>query len=79
MVVYLNGFRRCFFADPIMGTLMKDPVKLQTSGHIMDRSVIQRIILDTQADPFNRVPLTVEQLEPGWYLDLEWVAIIPGG
>lgn len=33
------------FLDPIMGTLMKDPVKLPTSGNIVDRAIISRHIL----------------------------------
>ncbi|MDC0510893.1 hypothetical protein OAN61_00645 [bacterium] len=35
-----------------------DPVKLP-SGHVMDRPVIQRIILDSGINPINRDPLTV--------------------
>ena len=33
------------FLDPIMGTLMKDPVLLPTSGNIVDRAIISRHIL----------------------------------
>jgi hypothetical protein len=33
------------FLDPILGTLMTDPVRLPTSNKIMDRSVIARHIL----------------------------------
>ena len=33
------------FLDPIMGTLMRDPVLLPTSGNIMDRQTIARHIL----------------------------------
>ena len=33
------------FLDPIMGTLMHDPVRLPTSGNILDRQVISRHIL----------------------------------
>ena len=33
------------FLDPILGTLMTDPVHLPTSNTIMDRSVIARHIL----------------------------------
>lgn len=33
------------FLDPIMGTLMKDPVRLPTSGQIVDRPVIARHFL----------------------------------
>ncbi|XP_053392708.1 ubiquitin conjugation factor E4 A-like isoform X2 [Mercenaria mercenaria] len=52
------------FTDPIMGTLMKDPVKLPTSGNIVDRAIISRHILSDQMDPFNRQPLTLDMVEP---------------
>lgn len=31
----------------------------------MDRSVIARHLLNSQTDPFNRQPLTEEELQPG--------------
>ena len=34
------------FLDPIMATLMEDPVTLPC-GNVMERSVIQRMLLDT--------------------------------
>ncbi|XP_053392702.1 ubiquitin conjugation factor E4 A-like [Mercenaria mercenaria] len=52
------------FTDPIMGTLMKDPVKLPTSGNIVDRAIISRHILSDQMDPFNRQPLTLDMVVP---------------
>ena len=52
-------------ADPLMQTRMKDPVRLPTSGTIMDRPIILRHLLNTQNDPFNRSPLTESDLEPG--------------
>ncbi|XP_064642091.1 ubiquitin conjugation factor E4 B-like [Lineus longissimus] len=52
------------FKDPVMDTLMADPVLLPTSGKIMDRSNIMRHLLNSQTDPFNRQDLTEEQLEP---------------
>lgn len=51
------------FLDPIMQTLMLDPVKLPTSGKVMDRSVIMRILLTEHLDPFNRAELSPEMLE----------------
>uniref|UniRef100_A0A5S6QIK5 Ubiquitin conjugation factor E4 B n=1 Tax=Trichuris muris TaxID=70415 RepID=A0A5S6QIK5_TRIMR len=51
------------FMDPVMGTLMRDPVKLP-SGSIMDRTVITRHLLNTQTDPFTRQPLNENMLEP---------------
>jgi len=50
------------FRDPLMETLMTDPVMLP-SGIIMDRPIILRHLLNSQTDPFNRQPLTESQLE----------------
>lgn len=50
--------------DPLMCTVMTDPVILP-SGVIMDRSVITKHLLNSSTDPFNRLPLTAEQLVPG--------------
>lgn len=52
------------FLDPLMFTLMKDPVTLPTSGYSMDRSTITQHLLNDQSDPFTRAPLTLEQLKP---------------
>lgn len=52
------------FSDPLMGTLMTDPVMLP-SGHIVDRPVIMRHLLNTPTDPFTRQPLSEEMLQPG--------------
>lgn len=49
------------FRDPLMDTLMTDPVLLP-SGTNMDRKVILRHLLNSQTDPFNRQPLTESQL-----------------
>ncbi|XP_063626129.1 ubiquitin conjugation factor E4 B [Cydia splendana] len=51
------------FRDPLMDTLMTDPVLLP-SGKVMDRSVILRHLLNSSTDPFNRQPLTEDQLRP---------------
>ncbi|XP_056456224.1 ubiquitin conjugation factor E4 B isoform X3 [Gadus chalcogrammus] len=50
------------FKDPLMDTLMSDPVILP-SGNVMDRSVILRHLLNSPTDPFNRQPLTESMLE----------------
>jgi len=50
------------FRDPLMATLMTDPVVLP-SGVVMDRPIILRHLLNSQTDPFNRQPLTESQLE----------------
>ncbi|XP_051518123.1 ubiquitin conjugation factor E4 B-like isoform X5 [Myxocyprinus asiaticus] len=51
------------FKDPLMDTLMTDPVILP-SGNIMDRAIILRHLLNSPTDPFNRQPLTENMLEP---------------
>ena len=51
------------FLDPILSTLMRDPVKLP-SGHSCDRSIITRHLLSDETDPFSRQPLTADQLVP---------------
>lgn len=38
---------------------------LPTSGTIMDRAVITRHLLNSSTDPFNRSPLSMDQLVPG--------------
>ncbi|XP_062871127.1 ubiquitin conjugation factor E4 B isoform X2 [Trichomycterus rosablanca] len=50
------------FKDPLMDTLMTDPVQLP-SGNIMDRSIILRHLLNSPTDPFNRQPLNESMLE----------------
>lgn len=62
------------FLDPLMFTLMEDPVTLP-SGTVMDRQVITRHLESKNTDPFNRQPLTVSQLVPNEELKnkiLEW-------
>ncbi|XP_058062779.1 ubiquitin conjugation factor E4 B [Anopheles bellator] len=51
------------FKDPLMDTLMTDPVVLP-SGTIMDRAIITRHLLNSSTDPFNRQPLTEDMLIP---------------
>ncbi|XP_041712907.1 ubiquitin conjugation factor E4 B isoform X2 [Coregonus clupeaformis] len=50
------------FKDPLMDTLMTDPVILP-SGNIMDRAIILRHLLNSSTDPFNRQPLNESMLE----------------
>lgn len=51
------------FLDPIMSTLMVDPVILPSSRVTVDRSTIARHLLSDQTDPFNRSPLTMDQIK----------------
>uniref|UniRef100_A0A6B2KXF9 RING-type E3 ubiquitin transferase n=1 Tax=Arcella intermedia TaxID=1963864 RepID=A0A6B2KXF9_9EUKA len=65
------------FLDPLLQTLMTDPVKLPTSKVTIDRVTITRHLLSTPQDPFNRAPLTIEQLIPDDALKQEidaWLA-----
>lgn len=57
------------FKDPLMDTLMIDPVLLP-SGTIMDRSIITRHLLNSSTDPFNRQPLTEDMLQSGIILKI---------
>jgi ubiquitin conjugation factor E4 B len=52
-----------FFVDPLMDTLMTDPVLLP-SGVVMDRAVIMRHLLNSNTDPFNRQALSADMLVP---------------
>ena len=51
------------FLDEILSTFMHDPVRLP-SGHVVDRSTITQHLLNDQTDPFNREPMTVEDIQP---------------
>jgi len=52
------------YLDPIMAEIMSDPVLLPTSKNIMDRKVIERQIMSTDEDPFNRQALKKSDLIP---------------
>ncbi len=48
-----------------MYTLMEDPVVLPASRVSIDRSTIRSHLLSDAHDPFNRVPLSIEDVKPG--------------
>ncbi|XP_076245661.1 ubiquitination factor E4A [Calliopsis andreniformis] len=52
------------FLDPIMSTLMTDPVILPSSKITIDRQTIARHLLSDQTDPFNRSFLTMDMVKP---------------
>lgn len=52
------------YVDPFLGTLMKDPVLLKTSGRVIDRQVAIGCIARRGRDPFNDKKLTMAMLEP---------------
>ncbi|XP_037828803.1 uncharacterized protein LOC119616505 isoform X2 [Lucilia sericata] len=65
------------YLDPIMSTLMLDPVILPSSNVTVDRSTIARHLLSDQTDPFNRAPLTMDKVKPNEALKQEiqnWLA-----
>lgn len=51
------------FTDPIVQTLMRDPVVLP-SGNIVDRHSIRQQLLNNPMDPFNRAPMTIDDVKP---------------
>ncbi|KND04737.1 hypothetical protein, variant [Spizellomyces punctatus DAOM BR117] len=63
------------FLDPLLYTLMEDPVILPGSGISIDRSTIKSHLLSDAHDPFNRQPLSIEQVIPNDELKMriqEW-------
>lgn len=52
------------FVDPFLGSLMRDPVLLESSGKICDRVLASQCILRGGKDPFNGNKLTREMLTP---------------
>jgi ubiquitin conjugation factor E4 B len=49
------------FLDPLMATVMLDPVRLP-SGVVVDRVTIVQHLLGERNDPFNRAPLTIDMV-----------------
>lgn len=52
------------FIDPILQTVMNDPVVLPGSGQVVDRETIKRHLLCDGTDPFSRSPLEESMLQP---------------
>ena len=52
------------FLDEMTNELMKDPVMLPNSKMVLDRSTIERLLMEKPVDPYDRTPLTKEQLIP---------------
>ncbi|KAI1000314.1 Ubiquitin conjugation factor [Podosphaera aphanis] len=50
------------FLDPLLASLMKDPVLLPRSQQIIDRSTIRSHLLSDPNDPFIRQPLKIEDV-----------------
>ncbi|CAD6576435.1 MAG: hypothetical protein TREMPRED_001677 [Tremellales sp. Tagirdzhanova-0007] len=65
------------FLDPLLSTLMKDPVILPVSRVVIDRATIRTVLLSKEVDPFNNVPLKFEECIPDIELKARidaWVA-----
>ncbi|CBK24055.2 uncharacterized protein [Blastocystis hominis] len=58
------------FFDEMTGELMDDPVMLPNSKQILNRDTIEKLLLRTQIDPYDRTPLTKEELIPS--RDWKW-------
>jgi ubiquitin conjugation factor E4 B len=52
------------FECTLMGTLMIDPVILPTSNITVDRASIERHLISSETDPFNRQFLSISMLKP---------------
>lgn len=52
------------FEDPLLYSFMEEPVRLATSGIVMDRTSIQQQLLNKKADPFTNQPLEESDLQP---------------
>lgn len=50
-----------------MFTLMRDPVTLPSSRAVIDRSTIKSHLLSDTKDPFNRVPLAIDDVLPSMF------------
>lgn len=64
------------YADPILATLMTDPVILPMSRQTVDRSTIRSHLLSDPHDPFNRSPLKIEDVVENTELKAKIVAWI---
>lgn len=52
------------YLDPLLATLMEDPVILPVSRQTLDRSTVRSHLLSDPHDPFNRAPLTIDEVIP---------------
>ena len=52
------------FSCPITCDIMSEPVKLPTSGMVVDKKTIKQHLLNDEIDPFNRKPLKFEMVIP---------------
>ena len=70
------------FLDPLLCTLMRDPVLLPTSGTVIDLETITQHLLNDSTDPFSRKALSIDMIQPQDELKARidaWVAEKLGG
>ena len=51
------------FLDPLTCEIMMDPVYLATSKNYCNRSTISQHLMNDATDPFNRQPLTIDEVQ----------------
>lgn len=56
-----------------MFTLMRDPVVLPSSQVVVDRATIKSHLLSDAKDPFNRSPLSINEVVSGQWLSVFFV------
>jgi len=66
------------YLDPLLLTLMEDPVLLTTSNNIVDRATIMTQLLNDPIDPFNRAALSMADVKPCPELKAEIDAWVEG-
>ncbi|KAJ2843448.1 Ubiquitin conjugation factor E4, partial [Coemansia brasiliensis] len=64
LMEYLESQAPDEYLDPLLASLITNPVRLPTSDNVMDLAVIKGQLLSDPRDPFNRAPLSVDMLEP---------------
>lgn len=64
------------FLDPLMATLMKDPVILPMSKMIIDRDTIRTHLLSDPNDPFNRQPMSIDDVVEATELKVKIMAFL---
>lgn len=52
------------YLDPLLASLMEDPVILPKSRQTLDRSTVRSHLLSDPHDPFNREPLSIDDVIP---------------
>lgn len=50
------------YLDPVMASLMRNPVRLPSSKAVVDLSTIKSHLLSDATDPFNRAPLKLDEV-----------------